>query len=556
MAIKPYISSGSVLKFEFKVAGTENELDSLLKEASVSFELNKIPSAKFRFVASNTDINSKSNLLASDLLKENEDIEFIIDVDNSKKTLFKGKIKSVEKTHTDNTITSKIECKDLAFGMTFNSQEAETNDEIFDDKLRTFTKGLEVDSELYGKPWGEEIITYNVSVIPWDFVLSYLDSVGILLAVRNGKLTGINYCESPSAEKYTAENGINVFSFSGKKDESKKIKKASIEVWDPSSQSLNKIESEQDAPNENIKTIRLNDNNFKEETVNIMTDAILKKSNHTVLSGKVSTFGNMEAGIGDYIVLNKVNEAIDGQKILISGELHTIENGCWRTEYTFGLESAETFANNINVNNSATQTQTGQTNMINGLLIGVVLQIEEDPKGEFRIKVRIPALSENGAGVWARLATLNASADMGSFFIPNVDDEVIVGCLGGNPDTPVILGSLYSSAKTPPYEIQKENFIKAFVTKEGTKLEFDDEKKQIELSTKTGNKILISDEEKGIILEDENKNKITMNGDGILIESSKDIAFKASGDIKIESVNYKLNASGNAELKGATIKLN
>jgi len=84
----------------------------------------------------------------------------------------------------------------------------------------------------------------------------------------------------------------------------------------------------------------------------------------------------------------------------------------------------------------------------------------------------------------------------------------------------------------------------------------DDEKKAIELSTKKGNKLLISDDEKGFILEDENKNKITMNKDGITIESSKDFIVKASGDVKMDGIGCKVNASGNMELKGSIVKIN
>lgn len=554
MPIKPYVQDDDVLKFEFKVADSNDGLDSLLKDASINFELNKIPTAKFSFVASNIEV-SKDELLPSDSLKENADIEFIITVGKKKKTLFKGKIKSVEKTQSNDSITTKIECKDLALAMTFPSEEKETNDETFKDKLTKFAGKLKIGNGLSGA-WDSEKITHNTSTLPWDFVVSYLDSVGVLLAVKNGEISGIDYIKEAPTEKYVAENGINVFSFSGKIDESKKIKKVSIEAWDPSTQSLKKSDSEQEAPNPNIKTVRLNDSNLTEGTIKMMADALLKKSHHTTLSGKVSTFGNLEAGIGDFIILNKVNDAIDGKKVIISGELHTIENGCWRTEYTLGLESEQVFANTATKNTSNPQAQIGQTNLVSGLQIGIVMQIEDDPKKEFRIKVKIPALAENGNGVWARLATLNASTTMGSFFIPNVNDEVILGCFGNNPDTPVILGSLYSSAINPPYEIKKENYIKAFVTKEGTKIELDDEKKQIELSTKKGNKVYISDDKKGITLEDENKNKIVMNADGILIESAKDIIMKAKGDIKMEGVNIKVQASANVEVKGSMIKLN
>lgn len=554
MPIKPYTPEDDVLKMEFLVAGTNDGLDSLLKEASINFELNKIPTAKFTFVASNSEV-TKNELVPSNSLKENTEIEFVVTVSKSKKTLFKGIIKSVEKIQNEETITTRIECKDKALEMTFPIKEAETNDETFDDKFKKYVGQLEIGSNLSGS-WGSEKITHNSSTLPWDFVLSYLDSVGIQLAVKNGKLEGVDLTKTAPTEKFTAENGINVFSFSGKKDESKKLSKVSIETWDPSQQAFKKSDADQEAPNPNVKTIRLNDSVFSESTVKSITDAILKKSTHTSITGKVKTFGNMEAGIGDYLVLNKVNDAIDGKKVLISGELHTIENGSWRTEYSVGLDSDKSFSEHANKQNSNPQAHIGQTNAVSGLQIGIVLQIEDDPLNEYRIKVRIPALAESGNGVWARLATLNGSSEMGSFFIPNVNDEVILGCLGNNPDTPVILGSLFSSAIKAPYEIKKENYIKAIVTNEGTKIELDDEKKVIELSTKKGNKLLITDDEKGIVLEDENKNKIVLSQDGITLESAKDIILKAKGDLKMESINSKVNASAIMELKGSMIKLN
>jgi len=208
----------------------------LLKDASINFELNKIPTAKFTFVASNIEVNKKE-LLPSDTLKENAEIEFVLTVGKSKKTLFKGIIKSVEKSQLDNSITTKIECKDKALAMTFPITESETNDESFADKFKKYSGTLEIGENLSGG-WDSEKITHNSTTLPWDFVLSYLDSVGIQLAVKNGKLNGIDLKKAAGTEKYVAENGINVFSFSGKNDESKKINKVSIETWDPSAQAF------------------------------------------------------------------------------------------------------------------------------------------------------------------------------------------------------------------------------------------------------------------------------------------------------------------------------
>lgn len=555
MAIQPFIKNDEVLKVEVLIANKNDGLDALLKEANIHFELNKIPTGKFVFVATNLEVNKKDQL-PSDSLKENDEITFNIFSGKEKKTLFKGFIKSIEKIQDGSNLNVKIECKDQAHELTFPSSEAETNEQSFEDKLKLFTKKLKLNDELSGKDWGKEIITHNTNIPPWDFILGFLDSIGIVIALRNGEFNGVDILKTPATEKYFAESGINVHSYSGKTDESKKLKKASIEYWDSSKQEIKKTEAEQDAVNPNVKLIKLNENRLSESTTKKMVDTLLKKSEIKVSNGKILTFGNLEAVIGDYIKCNKLNEKIDNKLLLITAEHHSIENGLWKTEYTFGLENDQSFAENANKQASSQQTHIGQTNAVNGLLIGVVTQIEEDPNKEFRIKVRIPSLSENGEGVWARLGTLNASKEMGSYFIPSVNDEVILGCLGNNPDTPIILGSLYSSKNAMPFPIKKENYVKGFVTKEGTKIILDDEKKFIELSTKKGNKLLISDDEKGFVLEDENKNKIVMNKDGISLESSKDVIIKAKGNLQFEGVQTNIKASGVMELKGSMIKLN
>lgn len=554
MRAQPYIPADDLLNLEFLTDGTNNGLDTLLMEGQVSFELNKIPSAKFTFIGSNADVDQEM-VQPTDDLKKGQQIEVKVKVDNKPQTLFKGFIKSIEKSISESSVTLRIECKDDAYQLTTISEERENNSQTFEDKLKLFTKGLTLSDTLSGKEWGQENISHNIHTIPWDYLVGFLDSIGMMVNVRNGEFNALDILEAVPEEKYAAENGINVFAFSGREDESKKLSKASIEYWDSSSQSMEKIEAEQDAEN-NIKTLTLNESRFLTSTMTRMANTFLKKSVHAVIQGNITTFGNLEAKAGDFLICNKISKEIDQKKLLISKEFHTFENASWKTEYTLGLESVQSFTETNSPSIPAQQAQTGQTNSVSGLQIGVVTQIEEDPDNQFRIKVRIPALSENGEGVWARLANVFSGNEMGSFFIPNVDDEVIVGCLGNNPDTPIILGSLYSSQNAMPFPIEKENYTKAFVTKEGTKIQLDDEKKSIELSTKKGNKLLISDDEKGFVLEDENGNKILMNADGITLDSSKDLILKAKMDFKMDSAKAALSASATMELKGSMIKLN
>ena len=60
--LRPFFPSESLLKLEFLIDEKKTGLDSLLKEASISFELNKIPTAKFTFISQQLTIDPKEKL--------------------------------------------------------------------------------------------------------------------------------------------------------------------------------------------------------------------------------------------------------------------------------------------------------------------------------------------------------------------------------------------------------------------------------------------------------------------------------------------------------------
>jgi phage baseplate assembly protein gpV len=557
--VLPFFPTETLLKLEFIINGVVTSLDTLLTEAKVHFELNKIPFAKFTFISVEEDFedNDTSPLHA---LHHNPadpplEIEVKIAFEGSMKTLFKGVIKSLNQQNENCQLVAKIECKDIALRLSRSATLEENNNQTFEEKLTNYTTNLILSDNLMGQSWGEEHITHNNTTVPWDYLIGFLDSIGMMVALRNGEFVGIDVLVLETEPIYVAENGINVFAFTGQVNAERRKSSVTIERWDIENQETATVTASQSTP-ENPHTVRLSQTVLQEATLQRVADTIITKSNLASVSGKVTTFGNLIAKSGDYISFKKVNTHINDTSLLITQEEHSIENGSWKTEYLYGLESERSFTQNTSSGVNNTHAEIGQSNTINGLLNGIVTQIVEDPNNQFRIKVRIPQLSTSGEGVWARLATLNASNDMGSYFIPSIDDEVIVGCLNNNPDTPIILGSLYSSNKAMPFPIEENNYKKGFVTKEGTKIMVDDEKKSIELSTQNGNSLTISDDLKGFELKDENNNKITMNDQGITIESSQDLNLKATGNIKVEGVQISVDASGNMTLKGALVNIN
>ena len=136
---------------------------------------------------------------------------------------------------------------------------------------------------------------------------------------------------------------------------------------------------------------------------------------------------------------------------------------------------------------------------VNGLQIGIVTALENDPDGEDRIKVRLPLVSDSEEGVWARLATLDAGDERGTFFRPEIDDEVVVGFLDGDPRFPVVLGQCHSSAKPAPEPAKDDNHVKGYVSRSKMKLTFDDDKKVVVLETPAGNKLTLSEDDKTVV---------------------------------------------------------
>ncbi len=146
---------------------------------------------------------------------------------------------------------------------------------------------------------------------------------------------------------------------------------------------------------------------------------------------------------------------------------------------------------------------------------------------------------------------MDAGASRGTYFRPEISDEVIVGFLGDDPRYPVVLGMCHSSNKPAPEPPSNDNNIKGYVSRESMKFTFDDEKKSITIETPGGNKLKVSDDDQGISLEDQNGNKITMDSTGITLDSASDLTLKAAGELKIEGMNTTVKANASLKAEGS-----
>lgn len=86
---------------------------------------------------------------------------------------------------------------------------------------------------------------------------------------------------------------------------------------------------------------------------------------------------------------------------------------------------------------------------IYGVVVGIVTN-NKDTEKLGRVKVKIPRLSGEDESNWARVTSFMAGKERGAFFLPEVDDEVLVAFEYGDINMPYVIGSLWNGKDVPP----------------------------------------------------------------------------------------------------------
>lgn len=539
--------------------GTEVSKQYQLLSVIVNKEVNRIPAATLVYTDGEPSKQSFELSGKADF-EPGKEIEIKVGYSSDEQTVFKGiVIKHSIRVRNKNSLLI-IECRDKAVKMTAackNKYTLETKDsEIIETLIDSYGLEKEVSATTVTH---KQIVQYNCT--DWDFMLCRAEVNGLLCIAGDGKLTvaAPGFTGDPAL---TIQYGATVHDLDAEIDARLQFKSVKGTVWNYTDQQLVKdTEAEDpgvpDAGNLAADTLAdvigeteyrlFNSAKIEEPELQAWVNATLLKHRLAKIRGKVTTDGTAAVLPGMLIQLNGVGERFEG-KLFVTGIRHQITEGLWQTTFQFGI-NPEWFVQTYQVQQPLSG---GMLPAIQGLLIGIVTQLENDPDGEDRILVKIPVISNDEDGIWCRVATLDAGNKRGTFFRPEIEDEVIIGFINNDPRHAVVLGMLNSSAKPAPITAADDNHEKGYVSRSEMKMIFNDEKKSFSLETPGGNKFLITEEDKKIYFEDQNGNKITMNEDGIKIESIKDIILKAVKDIKAEGVNVEMKASAQAKMEGGS----
>jgi uncharacterized protein involved in type VI secretion and phage assembly len=169
-----------------------------------------------------------------------------------------------------------------------------------------------------------------------------------------------------------------------------------------------------------------------------------------------------------------------------------------------------------------------------GVFPAQVLDIK-DPDNQGRVKVTLPWSPDASGGryeAWARLATLFGGNNRGSWFVPDVDDEVLVSFEQGDPRRPYVLGGLWNGRDKAPESMDGggRNFKKVLRSRNGVKITLDDQDGQEKLICETpgGQKITLKDGPGAIEIEDSNGNSVKLETAGITVTAAAKVTVNAS----------------------------
>lgn len=546
-----------------------------LVSAHVRLELNRIGKATLRFNAGDMDKQTFDES-DSDSFKPGTAIRIDAGELNDLKTLFDGIILDtgirIGKGHRS---LMTVECRDNAYATTQVRKnrifEKKKDSDMIEEVLSAYGK-VSADSTDYQHP---DMVQYYCT--DWDFALSRADACGMFILTTGSDIKAFK----PTAGALpvlTVTYGNDLIDFDGGLSASDQFSGYDAVSWNPSEQksvkesaSVPKLNKQGDLEPENIAAadnmLLQTDAPADSKVLKVWADSMALKAGLARYHGSFSFYGAAEAVPGCIIELKGLGRRFGGNAFIGSVE-HIIEHNEWITKAGIGINPG----NITDEPDVVSPPAAGLLPGMEGLHTAVVKKLDGDPQKQYRIQVELPWMEGQDKLLWARLSTLYATNGSGSFWLPEPNDEVLVGFVNNNPANPVILGSIYGEKHKPPYEYEAENNKKALVTRQKMRIEFDEEKKIITVSTPGKNTVEISDDGKHIRLTDENKNEIMMDKNGITLSSAKDITLKAKGnitmdatmkisgtakqDVSLEGLNVKVQAKVGATVKGnATAEL-
>jgi uncharacterized protein involved in type VI secretion and phage assembly len=167
-----------------------------------------------------------------------------------------------------------------------------------------------------------------------------------------------------------------------------------------------------------------------------------------------------------------------------------------------------------------------------------------DCNGQARVQLSLPWLP--GFQPWARISSQSSGSSSGSYFVPQVGDEVLVSFNHGDVREPYIVGSLYNTMDRPPAPLPTDAVTKRKIrTPKGHELEFDDLLQQVTLTTNA----------KTTITLDLTKAEISTPAATVTLGVAGDISISGKTKISLDAPLIEISGKVAVKIDGKAVSL-
>lgn len=357
------------------------------------------------------------------------------------------------------------------------------------------------------------------------------------------------FCVPPSGESPAVELkwGAGLQEFRPRLSTVAQVSEVTVRGWDPAQRKeiVGQAKKGDGAPHVGEKRTggEVTRSAFQMETTHLVTDrpvrtqagadhlakAIAGDHAARFLEAEGRCAGNPSLGAGVRACIGGIGERFSGEYLVTSAVHHYSAEQGYTVQFAVSGQRPATLL--------ALLTPEPAAAPATGLAIGIVTD-NQDPEGQGRVKVKYPWLSSDHASDWARVAIPGGGPGRGIEFLPEINDEVLIGFERGDILYPYVLGGLWNGQDAPP--------LKSGDALQGGKV------RQRMLRSRTGHSILLDDSDSGggITIQDKAGNQI------VLDTASNALSITFKGDVTIKSQgSLKLQAQGAVEITGTGVKI-
>jgi uncharacterized protein involved in type VI secretion and phage assembly len=307
-----------------------------------------------------------------------------------------------------------------------------------------------------------------------------------------------------------------------------------------------------------------------------IAQAILDRINSGFIEADGVAYGNPELSAGKKVTLRKLGSKFDGT-YLITSATHTLpKDGAYETRFTVEGAHHQLLADLVDESSALDE----MTTYWGGVVPAIVTNNNSDEKDWGRVKVKFPWMADDHESAWARIVGFGGGTERGIYFLPEIDDEVLVAFEHGDFNRPYIIGGLWNGQDAPPGAVGEVvadgNVEKRIIkTRVGHHITLTDKsgEEKIEIVSGDGTthitmdianqKITIESPKEVEILGSSNKMTIDQSNK-ITVEATGDIDIKATGNLNLKGMAVKVEAQGTLDLtasgpttvKGAVVNIN